>query len=189
MYALLLSGLGMQMLGNSRPASGAEHHLSHLWEMHVINSPVNALHGEKVSVGLLLCLQKYKTILEHMKSNDYTLSYPLNFEYPDDFEHELVKQHLGPSGLYDMVIEENKPNLLTTNVVNNFHKHRDQIICLLEELPDYSYIRQILELVKCPLSLGDIGLSEDIRILSLQLSPYIKRRLTMMRLCKIIRNN
>ena len=28
MYGLLLSGLAMQMVGNSRPASGAEHHLS-----------------------------------------------------------------------------------------------------------------------------------------------------------------
>ena len=29
MYGLLLSGLAMQMTGNSRPASGAEHHMSH----------------------------------------------------------------------------------------------------------------------------------------------------------------
>ena len=32
-YALLLSGLAMQLMGNSRPASGAEHHISHLIEM------------------------------------------------------------------------------------------------------------------------------------------------------------
>ena len=49
MYALILSGLAMQMVGNSRPASCAEHHLSHLWEMEVINGPLDALHGEKVS--------------------------------------------------------------------------------------------------------------------------------------------
>ena len=29
MYGLLLSGIAMQMIGNSRPASGAEHHMSH----------------------------------------------------------------------------------------------------------------------------------------------------------------
>ncbi len=40
MYALLLSGLAMQMTGNSRPASCAEHHVSHLWEMEVINDHV-----------------------------------------------------------------------------------------------------------------------------------------------------
>ena len=33
MYGLLLSGLAMQMIGNSRPASGAEHHISHMIEM------------------------------------------------------------------------------------------------------------------------------------------------------------
>ena len=36
MYALVLSGLAMQMTGNSRPASGAEHHLVHLWDMEVV---------------------------------------------------------------------------------------------------------------------------------------------------------
>ena len=32
-YGLLMSGLAMQLLGNSRCASGAEHHISHLIEM------------------------------------------------------------------------------------------------------------------------------------------------------------
>ena len=37
MYSLLLSDLSMHMIGNSRPASGAEHHISHPWEMDVIS--------------------------------------------------------------------------------------------------------------------------------------------------------
>ncbi|MFU0826516.1 MAG: hypothetical protein ACFWTJ_03120 [Lachnoclostridium sp.] len=59
MYALLLSGLAMQMVGNSRPASGAEHHISHLWEMEVINKHVDAYHGEKVSIGLMIAAETY----------------------------------------------------------------------------------------------------------------------------------
>ena len=51
MYALILSGLATQMAGNSRPASCAEHQLSHLWELEVLNGPLDALHGEMVSVG------------------------------------------------------------------------------------------------------------------------------------------
>lgn len=31
--ALVLSGIAMSFVGNSRPASGSEHHLSHYWEM------------------------------------------------------------------------------------------------------------------------------------------------------------
>ena len=47
--ALLLSGIAMQMMGNSRPASGAEHHIAHLIEMHPAELSVAfpALHGEK----------------------------------------------------------------------------------------------------------------------------------------------
>jgi glycerol-1-phosphate dehydrogenase [NAD(P)+] len=67
MYGLLLSGLAMQMVGNSRPASGAEHHLSHFWEMEVQNGPMDALHGEKVGVGLLLCARKYHSISAALK--------------------------------------------------------------------------------------------------------------------------
>ena len=51
MYGLLLSGLAMQMTGHSRPASGAEHHMAHFWEMAVINEEIIAMlekvHGVK----------------------------------------------------------------------------------------------------------------------------------------------
>ena len=68
MYALILSGLAMQMTGNSRPASCAEHHMSHLWEMEVINRKLDALHGEKVSVGTMEVLKEYKRIAKAVRS-------------------------------------------------------------------------------------------------------------------------
>lgn len=56
MYGLVLSGLAMQLLGNSRCASGAEHHISHLIEMRPdgLGASSDALHGEKVGVGTLI---------------------------------------------------------------------------------------------------------------------------------------
>ena len=48
MYGLILSGLAMQMVGNSRPASGSEHHFSHFWEMEIINPPLPYYHGERL---------------------------------------------------------------------------------------------------------------------------------------------
>lgn len=49
---LILAGIGMLIVGNSRPASGSEHHLSHYWEMKAFmeNRPQH-LHGTKVGVG------------------------------------------------------------------------------------------------------------------------------------------
>ncbi len=52
MEGQILSGIGMLLIGNSRPASGAEHSLSHYWEMKAFleNSPQH-FHGTKVGVG------------------------------------------------------------------------------------------------------------------------------------------
>ena len=63
-YGLILSGFAMQMLGNSRCASGAEHHISHLIEMQPEGLGVksNALHGEKVGVATLLACRQYHKI-------------------------------------------------------------------------------------------------------------------------------
>ncbi|MCL2570880.1 MAG: iron-containing alcohol dehydrogenase [Defluviitaleaceae bacterium] len=65
MEALLNSGLVMQKAGHSKPASGAEHHLSHYWEMKAIaEGTIPALHGAKVGVTTLLVLQATEWLLE-----------------------------------------------------------------------------------------------------------------------------
>ena len=49
------TGLAMQDQGDSRPASGAEHHISHCLEMRGLSvGGTEALHGEKVAAGTLL---------------------------------------------------------------------------------------------------------------------------------------
>lgn len=181
MYALLLSGLAMQMVGNSRPASGAEHHLSHLWEIHVINPPVSALHGEKVSVGLLLCLERYEKALRAIKDGRYTISASL------DFERDLLKKYFQPAGLYDMIMEENQENLLTPQIAAACESKIGEIAAVLSALPGYGRMKATLEQAGCPTSLTDLGLQEDLKEISLQLSPYIRRRLTFMRLLKVIK--
>ena len=61
MEALVLSGLAIQLMGNSRPASGSEHHVAHYFEMTDIFAHRNArLHGDKVGVGTLLIARVYE---------------------------------------------------------------------------------------------------------------------------------
>jgi len=50
--ALVLSGVAISLAGSSRPASGAEHHLSHYWEMDALAAGrPHALHGQQVGVA------------------------------------------------------------------------------------------------------------------------------------------
>jgi glycerol-1-phosphate dehydrogenase [NAD(P)+] len=61
MEGLVLSGIAMSFAGNSRPASGSEHHLSHFWEMMFMfqgREPV--LHGIKVGIGTVVAVKLYE---------------------------------------------------------------------------------------------------------------------------------
>ena len=58
---LILSGIAIGLVGTSRPASGAEHHLAHYWEMDAIaNGLEHPLHGNSVGVGTVISASIYE---------------------------------------------------------------------------------------------------------------------------------
>lgn len=63
---LVLSGLAMQVYRGTRPASGAEHYFSHLWELEHLGSdwdpPLS--HGQKVAIGTLAMTAFYEEFLK-----------------------------------------------------------------------------------------------------------------------------
>jgi glycerol-1-phosphate dehydrogenase [NAD(P)+] len=59
---LLVSGFAMQSHQTSRPASGAEHQFSHLWDM---QHATDASHGFKVGIGTVAVARLYEQIIEH----------------------------------------------------------------------------------------------------------------------------
>ncbi|MCB0890863.1 MAG: iron-containing alcohol dehydrogenase [Propionibacteriaceae bacterium] len=62
---LILSGLSMQVYGGTRPASGAEHYFSHLWELDHLGQtwdpPLS--HGFKVAIGTLAMCAFYERFM------------------------------------------------------------------------------------------------------------------------------
>jgi len=92
MSALIISGLIMQKVGNSKPASGSEHHLSHFWEMKALSEgKLPALHGAKVGVATLAVLQ----------ATEWLLDEEINWARADDFDvHEWkneMQNSFGPT--------------------------------------------------------------------------------------------
>ncbi len=64
--ASLLSGLAMQAMRSSRPASGAGHLFSHVWEMegHGMDSEPPLSHGFKVGIGTVASCALWADALE-----------------------------------------------------------------------------------------------------------------------------
>ncbi|TZF86283.1 sn-glycerol-1-phosphate dehydrogenase (plasmid) [Pedobacter sp. BS3] len=62
---LMLGGFAMQWSKSSRPASGAEHQFSHLWNMeHHLNNGEHVSHGFQVSIGTLAITALYGLVLK-----------------------------------------------------------------------------------------------------------------------------
>lgn len=61
---LMLGGFAMQWSKTSRPASGAEHQFSHLWDMeHHVHHGVSPSHGFKVGLATLAIASLYEALL------------------------------------------------------------------------------------------------------------------------------
>lgn len=66
MDALLTAGFSMAMCGNSRPASGSEHHISHFLEMDFVRRGERIPpHGVKVAIGTLISIELYNYIKDN----------------------------------------------------------------------------------------------------------------------------
>lgn len=64
---LLLSGFAIGLVGNSRPASGAEHHLSHYWEIDALkHGRPHPLHGNAVGVGTVVTSSIYEMLKDEL---------------------------------------------------------------------------------------------------------------------------
>lgn len=180
MYALILSGLAMQIIGNSRPASGAEHHMSHLWEMEVINKHLEAYHGEKVSVGLILVMEEYKKIKKSIENGRCRVKKYYGLE------EDILKEVFKSREMYDSIMKENTPDpLLNVNKVI-LQNRLESIAEILEKLPTLDFVKNTLKRAKAVTTLEEIGLSNDIKQNSIRVSPYVRNRLTLMRISKML---
>lgn len=177
MSSLLLSGLAMQMWGDSRPASGSEHHLSHFWEMGIINPKTDALHGEEVGVGLLCALRFYEKVAELRNIEEHIQPYggmPL----------PVMRKKLGV--FYEDILKENQPDILRGISADKISADFAEIRNIIAGLPNARKLRPFMQAAGCVTTIEEIGLSRDIVPDSIILAPFIRRRMTIMRASKLL---
>ncbi len=173
-YGLLMSGLAMQMLGNSRPASGAEHHISHLIEMapEGIGVSSDALHGEKVGVATLLACAEYHR-LGAVEVPDWS-------DYPT-VTADYLRDTFGER-LYRQLIAENEKDAaagITGAQINaKWHEIRE----ILSSIPKTDELKALYTRIGVKSTLADIDVDESRAELLLEASPCVRNRLTLMRL-------
>jgi glycerol-1-phosphate dehydrogenase [NAD(P)+] len=174
MYGLLLSGLAMQMMGNSRPASGAEHHISHLIEMSPVGLDISssALHGEKVGVGTLMVIEEYKRLarVPEISFLDYT-----------EFNRQTMVDVFGETAAEE-ISKENEHDVATSVTSVMLQSHWKEICEEIKNLPEIELLRNVYLKFGVKSRLSDIDLDDAVSKKLLDYSPLARNRLTLMRL-------
>lgn len=182
MYALLLSGLCMQMVESPRPVSGAEHMVSHLWDLNVLNEKTNALHGEQVGLGLLIVTDYYKKLGYAIRHKNVTVK----SETAKGLEMSLLEHIFGKKGLLEGILTENTPNPLEDIDLEDLEEQLPEIEDLIDDLPDADDMYAKLHDAGCVHEISNLGISQKEVELTLQSSPYVRNRLTLLRLSKLL---
>ena len=173
MEGLVMTGMAIQYHGSSLPASGAEHHLSHLWEMHCINDYTPALHGEKVGVSTLIVLDRYKKALDEDFAGVFV-------------RPEYTRSRLEPvyGTLTDGIIAENTPDPTAQITREKLSAAMPEIKRLIRELPTVKFVRDYLLALGAKTTLAEIELPDTVEFkrLSLEFAPFVRRRITLLKL-------
>ncbi len=173
MYGLVLSGLAMQLLGNSRCASGAEHHISHLIEMRPdgLGASSDALHGEKVGVGTLIASKVYHDLVKETREWH-------DCRRPDDaYIAAFFGERLAAS-----IIEENKNDACAGITASLIESKQDEIRKVVDGIPTVEELAPLYEKLGMKASLEDIGVPSEKLPLIRKYAFLVRNRLTLMRI-------
>lgn len=179
-YGLLLSGLAMQLMGNSRPASGAEHHISHLIEMEppMLDVHSRALHGEKVGVGTAIAAGVYHRLA---KLEDISAIVKPYVFYPEEELLEFYGNDLLPA-----VLEENRNNCMDGVTPEMLITAWPEIREIIGEIPTEQELLELYDKIGAKKSLEDIKVPSDRLELLLKYSPSVRNRMTLMRIRRML---
>ena len=180
-YALVMSGIAMQMMGNSRPASGAEHHISHMIEMGPAALEVKfpAMHGEKTGVGSVLAAREYERLAQIEDISPYITDY-------SPIDEAKCRAFFGPD-LAVGVLEENRTDCLAAVKPEVLKEAWPEIRRILSEVPTAQRLYGLLEALGAKRQPEDIGVSAVDMDRILEYSPLVRNRLTLMRMRRMIK--
>lgn len=182
---LMLGGFAMQSYKTSRPASGAEHQFSHLWNMeHHTNHGEHVSHGFQVAIGLLAVTAFYECMLRSPMDNldvetccnvwpdlkDYEVKAAEIFEntdFPEIGVTEIRAKYVSKEELAEQLY------LLKENWDEIKKKISGQLI-------PYEDAKEYLKKAGAPFEPEQIGISREYLRESFIRAQYIRRRFTIL---------
>ncbi|HZZ42059.1 MAG TPA: iron-containing alcohol dehydrogenase [Tepidisphaeraceae bacterium] len=184
---LMMGGFAMQWTKSSRPASGAEHQFSHLWDMqhHTMPDGHAPSHGFKVAIGTLAVASLYEHLLtldlSRLDIDSAVAAYPT----PEQTEADITK-HLGSAGelatrsRIEMKAKSITPQALRAQLTTLQSIWPTLSTKLRAHLPPIQDLHTMLQTAQAPTHPSQINIPLDRLRASYQQAYYIRRRFTVL---------
>jgi len=185
MEGLVLSGIAMSFVGNSRPASGSEHHLSHFWEMMFLLEGKKAiLHGTKVGVATVIITKLYQLL------ETKTVNFSNAINKVNSFDQEewvkSIKKIYKTAAPNIIALEEGAQK----NFIEKYNKRiqiikskwNDIIRTIKKIVPSPKEIEAILQKVDAPVNPLQVGVDSNTLLNSIIFAKEIRNRYTVLQL-------
>ena len=174
--ALLKTGVAMSFTRNSRPASGSEHIVIHLLEcVELTRGIIPDFHGEDIGVATLEVLGLYRKLAEYpaIHAHRETVDWETVYDFYGAMRPEVEKLNF-PENIVDAV----SPRKLEDSW--------QEIRRAIESVPDVETCRRAMAKAGCRLTVADIGKDPVLFRDCVRYSPYMRKRLTLLRLSGMI---
>ncbi len=174
--ALLKTGIGMSFTQNSRPASGAEHIISHLIECKQLEEGIIPnLHGDDIGVCTLELMKCYSKLekLETIHAKREQVDWQKVYDYYGPMQEEIRKVNY-PENIVDAVDPEKLQQLWP------------EIREAIRSVPSYEECKAAMEKAGCKITVADIGKDQSLFDHCFTYSPFMRKRLTLLRLAGMI---
>ena len=174
------TGYSMQLYNESRPASGAEHLMSHIWEMeHLLCNGEEVSHGFKVGIGTVTSTKLMEFIINTPLARARELALPILSETERAAEiDELLKKDCYGSGVKELAMSK----------YESTPQRREELFAVWEILQE-RLAKQIIsseETVKMlkaansPSHYTEIGLGKEQYIHAIRTAQLIRKRYTVL---------
>jgi glycerol-1-phosphate dehydrogenase [NAD(P)+] len=184
-HGLVMSGIAMQMVLSSRPASGAEHQFAHLWDMqhHIFRGEAPS-HGFKVGIGTLASMALYEDLFRREFSRaDVEAAVRA---WPSFEAHQArIIELFGPGGMANRANEETRAKYASAEelrvqlnrIVDTWPDLRTK---LAAQLIPFDELREMLRRAGCPSDPGQIGITRARLRAAYKQCCYMRRRFSVL---------
>jgi glycerol-1-phosphate dehydrogenase [NAD(P)+] len=174
MEGLVLSGLGMKLAMSSRPASGAEHVVSHYWECYKLAHGIwPEFHGKKVGVATVLINRIYRNIADRVTEIN-----PI----PDPTDWDEVRSAFAPEQI-DELMKANTPTITDKVDPAKLKACWPEIRRLIKEiLPTDEQLLKIMKAAGAATEPTEVNVSPELVEKGLRYHAYMRYRILLTRL-------